>query len=65
MKKNLSLIACGWGFILVLLFIYTDLQMPKEVSNSDYLMTYHTAGQLVREGNARMLYPPADATSFY
>lgn len=64
MKKNLSLIACGWGFILVLLFIYTDLQMPKEVSNSDYLMTYHTAGQLVREGNARQLYPPADATSF-
>lgn len=64
MKKSLSLIACGWGFILVLLFIYTDLQMPKEVSNSDYLMTYHTAGQLVREGNARMLYPPADAKSF-
>lgn len=64
MKKNLSLIASGWGFILVLLFIYTDLQMPREVSNSDYLMTYHTAGQLVREGNARQLYPAADATSF-
>ena len=64
MKRQLSLIAAGWGFILVLLFIYTDLQMPKEVSNSDYLMTYHTAGQLVREGNARQLYPPADATSF-
>ncbi len=64
MKKNLSMIASGWGFILVFLFIYTDLQMPKEVSNSDYLMTYHTAGQLVREGNARMLYPPADAKSF-
>ena len=47
-----------------MLFIYTDLQMPREVSNSDYLMTYHTAGQLVREGNARMLYPPAAANSF-
>ncbi len=64
MKKNLSLIASGWGFILILLFIYTDLQMPSVVSNSDYLMTYHTAGHLVREGNARMLYPPAQATSF-
>ncbi len=64
MKRYLSLIAAAWGFILVMLFIYTDLQMPKEVSNSDYLMTYHTAGQLVREGNARMLYPPAGSTSF-
>ncbi|MBX9952507.1 MAG: DUF2029 domain-containing protein [Candidatus Obscuribacterales bacterium] len=64
MKRTLCLIASAWGFILVLLFIYTDLQMPKEVSNSDYLMTYHTAGQLVREGNARMLYPPPDANSF-
>lgn len=64
MKKSLSMIAFGWGFILVLLFIYTDLAMPKIVVNSDYLMTFHTAGQLVREGNAWQLYPPKGAISF-
>jgi len=64
MKKTLSLIAFGWGFILVLLFIFTDLTQPRVVQQSDYLETYHTGGTLVREGKAALLYPPAGATSF-
>lgn len=64
MKKNLSLIAFGWGFLLILLFIYGDLTQPKFSQQADYLMTYHTAGTLVREGKVSMLYPPANATSF-
>ena len=64
MKKAVSLIAFGWGFILVLLFIFTDLTQSKIVQQADYLQTYHTAGTLVREGKASMLYPPPGATSF-
>lgn len=64
MKKNLSLIAFGWGFLLILLFIFTDLTQQKFSQQADYLMTYHTAGTLVREGRASMLYPPAGATTF-
>lgn len=56
--------AFGWGFILILLFIFTDLTMPKVNCTSDYLMTFHTAGHLVREGKARDLYPSPFADSF-
>ncbi len=64
MKKSLSLIAFGWGFLLILLFIFGDLTQPKVSQQADYLMTYHTGGTLVREGKASLLYPPATATSF-
>lgn len=64
MSKAISYIAIGWGFLLVLLFLYTDLTQPKINQNSDYLMTFHTAGTLVREGNAAALYPLKDETSF-
>lgn len=64
MKKTLSLICFGWGFILILLYGFTDLSLPAVNQTSDYLMTFHTAGTLVREGQAAILYPPADATSF-
>lgn len=64
MKQALAKIAVAWGGILLFLFVYTDIMLPKSNQNSDYLMTFHTAGQLVREGKARELYPPADATTF-
>lgn len=64
MKKAVSLVAFGWGFILVLLFIFTDLTQAKTVQQADYLQTYHTAGTLVREGKASLLYPPSGSTSF-
>ncbi len=64
MKKTLSMIAFGWGVILISLFFYTDLTMPAINQNSDYLMTFYTAGELVREGNTAALYPPADAGTF-
>lgn len=58
------MIAFGWGIILVSLFVYTDLTMPAVNQNSDYLMTFYTAGQLVREGNVSLLYPAANAGTF-
>jgi len=58
------MIAFGWGIILISLFFYTDLTMPAVNQNSDYLMTFYTAGELVREGNTAALYPPADAGTF-
>lgn len=64
MKKTFSMIAFGWGVILISLFFYTDLTMPTVNQNSDYLMTFYTAGQLVRDGNTAALYPPADAGTF-
>ncbi len=64
MKKTFSMIAFGWGVILISLFFYTDLTMPGVNQNSDYLMTFYTAGELVREGNTAALYPPADAGTF-
>src|SRR6185312_6112627 len=64
MKKIFSMIAFGWGIILIALFFYTDLTMPAVNQNSDYLMTFYTAGELVREGNTAALYPPADAGTF-
>ncbi len=64
MKKTLSLIAFGWGFLLILLFIFTDLTQQKFVQQADYLETYYTAGTMVREGNAAKLYPEPNATSF-
>lgn len=64
MKKTLSLICFGWAFILILLYGFTDLSLPAVNQTSDYLMTFHTAGTLVREGQAALLYPAADATSF-
>lgn len=64
MKKAVSLIAFGWGFLLILLFIFFDLTQPKSVQQADYLETYHTAGTLVREGKTSQLYPPPGATSF-
>ncbi len=38
--------------------------MPSVNQNSDYLMTFYTAGELVREGNTSALYPPPDAGTF-
>lgn len=64
MKKTFAMIAFAWGVILIALFVYTDLTMPAINQNSDYLMTFYTAGELVREGNTAALYPPADAGTF-
>lgn len=60
----LAKIAVAWGGILLFLFVYTDITMPKVNQNSDYLMTFHTAGHLVREGKSSELYPPKSATTF-
>lgn len=64
MNKVFSLTAFGWGIILIALFFYTDLLLPSVNQNSDYLMTFYTAGELVREGKISQLYPPADAGTF-
>lgn len=64
MKKVFSLIAFGWGIILISLYFYTDLTLPGVNQGSDYLMTFYSAGELVREGKSSELYPPADATTF-
>lgn len=64
MNKVFSLTAFGWGVILIALFFYTDLLLPAVNQNSDYLMTFYTAGELVREGKVSQLYPPADAGTF-
>lgn len=64
MKKTISLTCFGWAFILILLYGFTDLSLPAVNQTSDYLMTFHTAGTLVREGQSEILYPATLATSF-
>ncbi|HEY9733566.1 MAG TPA: glycosyltransferase family 87 protein [Drouetiella sp.] len=64
MNKIITLTAFGWGIILLSLFVYTDLMLPSVNQNSDYLMTFYTAGELVREGNTGALYPPLGSDTF-
>lgn len=64
MNKVVSLTAFGWGIILIALFVYTDLLLPAVNQNSDYLMTFYTAGELVREGKVSELYPAAGSGTF-
>ncbi len=64
MNKIITLMAFGYGILILSLFVYTDIMLPSVNQNSDYLMTFYTAGELVREGNASALYPPAGSESF-
>lgn len=64
MKKLLTMFAFGWAVILIALYFYTDLTMPSVNQNSDYLMTFYTAGDLVKSGKAADLYPPANSSTF-
>lgn len=64
MSKLASYMAIGWGFLLVLLMLFTDFAMPKVNVHSDYLMTFHTAGTLAQHGRYSELYPAAGADTF-
>src|ERR1700733_7899320 len=66
MKKWISYLAMGWGFLVFFLIIFVDFdpQMRGLTQISDYLMTFHVAGYLVAHGQTALLYPPPDAVSF-
>jgi hypothetical protein len=66
MKKWISYLAMGWGFLVFFLIIFVDFdpQMRGLIQISDYLMTFHVAGYLVAHGQTALLYPPPDAVSF-
>lgn len=50
--------------VLLALFVYTDLTLPSVNQNSDYLMTFYTAGHLASRGEFQNLYPPTGANTF-
>lgn len=66
MKRILLFAALGWTavFFTVVLYVDFDQQMSPLLQISDYLMTFHVAGYLLAHGQASILYPPADATTF-
>ncbi len=66
MKKWISYLAMGWGFLIFFFIIFVDFdpQMRGLIQISDYLMTFHVAGYLIAHGQSALLYPPPDAVSF-
>lgn len=53
-----------WACVCVILLVYVDFGSPALVVNSDYLMTFHTAGWIADHGQWSILYPQAGASTF-
>ncbi|MBS2010071.1 MAG: DUF2029 domain-containing protein [Cyanobacteria bacterium SZAS TMP-1] len=53
-----------WTILCILLILYTDLQLPDLLAQSDYLMTFHCAGYIAAHGLWPSLYPPPEALTF-
>jgi hypothetical protein len=53
-----------WALLCLIIIAYTDLSFPALLGQSDYLMTFHTAGYIAAHGLWDILYPPAGALSF-
>lgn len=47
------------------LFLYCDLKEQAMLANSDYLMTFHTAGWIAGHGQWQILYPGPGAATFH
>jgi hypothetical protein len=53
-----------WASLTLIIIAYTDLQLPDLLGQSDYLMTFHTAGYIASHRLWDILYPPAGAVTF-
>jgi hypothetical protein len=61
--KYLRLASTAVAAVVLLLFIYTDLAMPKLVAISDYTTTFYVSGRLLLERRLAELYPAGTDTS--
>jgi hypothetical protein len=53
-----------WALLSLIVIAFTDLKLPDLLGQSDYLMTFHTAGYIASHGLWDILYPQAGAVSF-
>lgn len=54
-----------WSLMVLALFLYCDLKEQAMLANSDYLMTFHTAGWIAGHGQWQILYPGPGAATFH
>ena len=64
MANLVKMAAWFWACVCVILLVYVDFGSPALVVNSDYLMTFHTAGWIADHGQWSILYPQAGASTF-
>lgn len=64
MTNLVRMAAWFWACVCVILLVYVDFGSPALVVNSDYLMTFHTAGWIADHGQWSILYPQAGASTF-
>lgn len=56
-----SFIARSVGLLVMVILVFSDLQMPSMIEISDYTTTFYTAGKLISSGRLSEVYPaPTD-----
>jgi hypothetical protein len=64
MSRSVKAVAAFFGLCACIVIVFSDFNIPKGVTISDYISTFYVSGHLVASGRAGALYPPANADNF-